>query len=93
MCGRIIPNFIADYIGPYNLLIPIFYSCSILLFALFGVTNVPAVIIFSFLYGFATGSGRSCTRVLPPDLLIAFVANALIPPAMGILAKTEDETG
>ncbi|KAI0719437.1 MFS general substrate transporter [Fomitopsis betulina] len=76
VCGRIIPNFIADYIGPYNLLIPIFYSCSILLFALFGVTNVPAVIIFSFLYGFATGS-----------------ANALIPPAMGILAKTEDETG
>ena len=59
VCGRIIPNFIADYIGPYNLLIPIFYSCSILLFAMFGVTNVPAVIIFSFLYGFATGSGTS----------------------------------
>ncbi|KZT65262.1 MFS general substrate transporter [Daedalea quercina L-15889] len=58
VCGRIIPNFVADYIGPYNLIIPIFYSCSILLFAMFGVTNVPAVIVFSFLYGFATGSGE-----------------------------------
>ncbi|KAH9914343.1 MFS general substrate transporter [Fomitopsis serialis] len=74
--GRIIPNFVADYVGPYNMIIPIFYSCGILLFAMFGVTNVPAVIIFSILYGFATGS-----------------ANALIPPAMGILARTEDETG
>ena len=40
-------------------MIPIFYACSILLFAMFGVTNVPAVVIFSFLYGFATGSGES----------------------------------
>lgn len=68
MCGRIIPNFVADYIGPYNLLIPIFYSCSILLFAMFGVTNVPAVIIFSFLYGFATGSGMLQQLMYRPTL-------------------------
>lgn len=54
--GRIGPNFLGDHVGPFNVLIPMCYASGALVFAMFGVTNIPAVVIVSFLYGFTTGS-------------------------------------
>ncbi|KZT65263.1 MFS general substrate transporter [Daedalea quercina L-15889] len=54
--GRIGPNALGDHIGPFNVLIPMCYASGILVFAMFGVTNIPAVVIVSFLYGLTTGS-------------------------------------
>ncbi|KAI0719438.1 major facilitator superfamily domain-containing protein [Fomitopsis betulina] len=57
--GRIGPNTLGDHVGPFNVLIPMCYASGALVFAMFGVTNIPAVVIVSFLYGFTTGSSNA----------------------------------
>ncbi|EPS93570.1 hypothetical protein FOMPIDRAFT_1135895 [Fomitopsis schrenkii] len=61
--GRIGPNTLGDHVGPFNVLIPMCYASGALVFAMFGVTNIPAVVIVSFLYGFTTGSSAECIKV------------------------------
>ncbi|KAF9463208.1 major facilitator superfamily domain-containing protein [Collybia nuda] len=63
--GRLLPNFIADRIGPYNMLIPCLIISSILAFSIFGIHSFAGVVVFSFLYGFWSGSYVS----LIPSLL------------------------
>ncbi|CUA75712.1 putative transporter MCH4 [Saccharomyces cerevisiae S288c] [Rhizoctonia solani] len=54
--GRTIPNFIADKLGPFNLLIPCSAISGALIFAMFGIKSSGALIIFSILYGFFSGA-------------------------------------
>ncbi|KAJ1301772.1 hypothetical protein OPQ81_009001 [Rhizoctonia solani] len=54
--GRTIPNFIADKLGPFNLLIPCSAISGALIFAMFGIKSSAALIIFSILYGFFSGA-------------------------------------
>jgi MCP family monocarboxylic acid transporter-like MFS transporter 10 len=56
--GRLLPNFIADRVGPYNMLIPCLSISSVLAFSIFGIHTFAGVAIFSFLYGFWSGSCR-----------------------------------
>ncbi|KZT03786.1 MFS general substrate transporter [Laetiporus sulphureus 93-53] len=56
--GRIIPNFIADYVGVFNMFCPMALVSAALIFAMFGVMSPGAVIVFTILYGFFTGSCR-----------------------------------
>ncbi|RDB28171.1 Riboflavin transporter MCH5 [Hypsizygus marmoreus] len=63
--GRLLPNFFADKIGPYNMLIPCLVISSILIFSIFGVHSFAGVAIFGILYGFWSGSYVS----LIPSLL------------------------
>ncbi|CCM01237.1 uncharacterized protein FIBRA_03285 [Fibroporia radiculosa] len=69
--GRIIPNFLADYVGMFNVLCPVAYGCSVLIFAMFGTTKAAPIIVFSFLYGFFSGSFFA---LMPP--LMAFMARS-----------------
>ncbi|CCM04654.1 uncharacterized protein FIBRA_06838 [Fibroporia radiculosa] len=61
--GRVIPNMLADRLGPFNVLIPVSLITSALVFAMFGAGNVGAVIVFSILYGFFSGAAIA---VFPP---------------------------
>ncbi|KAG8680030.1 hypothetical protein FRC08_016583 [Ceratobasidium sp. 394] len=54
--GRTIPNFISDRIGVFNVMIPCSAIAGVLLFAMFGVKSSGALIVFSILYGFFSGS-------------------------------------
>ncbi|RAL08191.1 MCT family MFS transporter [Aspergillus homomorphus CBS 101889] len=63
--GRIFPNFLADHIGPMNVLLPAATATSILAFAWIGVHNVPGIIILSVLYGLCSGGFVS----LPPVVM------------------------
>jgi len=66
--GRLLPNFFADKIGPYNMLIPCLFLSSALAFAMLGVRNFAGVVVFGVLYGFWSGSYVS----LIPSLLAQF---------------------
>ncbi|WFD32975.1 hypothetical protein MSPP1_004032 [Malassezia sp. CBS 17886] len=60
--GRILPNLVADSVGPLNVLIPFAGASTVLGFAWLGVQNTGGLIVFSILYGFVTGAYVS----LPP---------------------------
>ncbi|KAH9840918.1 major facilitator superfamily domain-containing protein [Rhodofomes roseus] len=54
--GRIVPNYFADRLGPFNLLGPVTLVCAALLFALFGVKDVAGTMMFAILFGFFSGA-------------------------------------
>lgn len=60
--GRLLPNFIADKVGPLNILIPCAGISSILIIILKYVTTQTGLIIYALAFGFASGSFVS----LPP---------------------------
>ncbi|TFK24106.1 MFS general substrate transporter [Coprinopsis marcescibilis] len=59
--GRILPNVVADFYGPLNILIASSGVCGALMFALFGATNVAGVAGFGIVYGFFSGGVVSLT--------------------------------
>ncbi|KAJ5157024.1 MFS-type transporter dbaD [Penicillium canariense] len=63
--GRIGPNFLADHLGPLNMLTPAVTITSILAFAWIGVHTVAGLIILAVLYGFFSGGFVS----LPPVVM------------------------
>lgn len=70
--GRTIPNMIADRVGAFNVFAPVCLIAGALVFAMFGVTSVGAVIVFSILYGFFSGAAIA---LMPPT--VASVANSV----------------
>ncbi|KAJ7800464.1 major facilitator superfamily domain-containing protein [Mycena olivaceomarginata] len=64
--GRILPNFVADRVGPYNMLIPCLAISSALIFSIFALKTCAAIIVFAALYGFWSGSYVS----LIPTLIV-----------------------
>jgi predicted MFS family arabinose efflux permease len=75
--GRLLPNFIADRIGPLNVLIPCALSSAILAFSWIGIKNTQGLIIFCLLYGLFTGGLVS----LPPTVLVG------LSPSMAVLGS------
>ncbi|KZP00819.1 MFS general substrate transporter [Calocera viscosa TUFC12733] len=54
--GRTIPNLIADKIGIFPVFVPTSVVAGAVVFAMFGISTIPAVIIFCLLYGFFSGA-------------------------------------
>ncbi|EEH37890.2 hypothetical protein PAAG_00811 [Paracoccidioides lutzii Pb01] len=50
--GRILPNYVADFIGPLNIMIPMTLAIGILDFAWVGIHNAAGLIALVVLYGF-----------------------------------------
>ncbi|KAJ7080941.1 major facilitator superfamily domain-containing protein [Mycena belliarum] len=69
--GRLLPNFIADRVGPYNMMIPCLAISSALAFSIFGIKTVADVVVFAILYGFWSGSYVS----LVPSLILSTAGN------------------
>ncbi|CAE6359818.1 unnamed protein product [Rhizoctonia solani] len=70
--GRTIPNFIADKIGPFNLLILCSVVSGALIFAMLGVNSSGTLIVFSILYGFFSGAYVSLITPVLISLAKAF---------------------
>lgn len=64
--GRVMPNLIADYTGPLNMLMPAATVTSVLAFCWIAVHNKPGIIVLSILYGFFSGGFVS----LPPVVMM-----------------------
>jgi len=54
--GRTVPNFIADRVGPLNVMIPSAVISAGLIFAMFGASTAGGVTAFAVFYGFFSGS-------------------------------------
>ncbi|TFY51125.1 hypothetical protein EVJ58_g10726 [Rhodofomes roseus] len=54
--GRLVPTFLADKLGVYNMLVPAMAACAGLIFAIFGATNGPGVILVGLIFSFVLGA-------------------------------------
>ncbi|KZT01573.1 MFS general substrate transporter [Laetiporus sulphureus 93-53] len=66
IAGRLVPTFLADRLGVYNMILPSILACTALIFAIFGATNSAGIILVALLFGFASGAYIS----LIPSLLV-----------------------
>ena len=66
--GRIVPNFLADYVGPLNILVPCSLITGILALCWIGIKNLPGTIVFAILYGFFSGGFVSMPPVAVTSL-------------------------
>ncbi|EMC95617.1 hypothetical protein BAUCODRAFT_70871 [Baudoinia panamericana UAMH 10762] len=48
---RLLPNFLADKLGPVNLILPFTFVCGIMMFAWIGVDSPGTLYVFALLYG------------------------------------------
>ncbi|KAJ7120209.1 major facilitator superfamily domain-containing protein [Mycena epipterygia] len=64
--GRLLPNFVADRVGPYNMMIPCLVMSAALTFGIFGLRSFAGIVVFAVLYGFWSGSYVS----LIPTLIV-----------------------
>ncbi|KAJ7628890.1 major facilitator superfamily domain-containing protein [Roridomyces roridus] len=70
--GRILPNLLADRVGPYNTIIPCLFISAGLIFSIFGLKSVAGIVVFGVLYGFWSGSYVS----LIPTLIVQFASHS-----------------
>lgn len=72
--GRIIPNFLADHVGPYNVLIICTFASTVLIFCWIRITSSAGLIVFAALYGFSSGAFVSippaCVNRISPDITL-----------------------
>jgi len=79
--GRIVPNFVADKTGPFNIIVPCALVSGLLTLCLIPVRSVGGIIAFALLYGFFSGSFVS----LPPTILVHLSPNrGVIGTRMGM---------
>ncbi|THH15537.1 hypothetical protein EW146_g4952 [Bondarzewia mesenterica] len=99
--GRLLPTFLADIVGVYNMLIPCIAASSFLLWAIFGAKTSAGVIIVSLLFGFTSGA---CERLRcfgpamsdPTDAPLTVCVQldvSLIPNLLACLARSMSELG
>lgn len=69
--GRILPNFLADYAGPLNILTPCATITGILALCWMGIHSLGGVIAFAVLYGFFSGGFVS----MPPVAITTLTAD------------------
>ncbi|KAF5378130.1 hypothetical protein D9615_007571 [Tricholomella constricta] len=66
--GRLVPNFLADKVGSYNVLIPASFACAALVLAILGVRDAAGAIVVALLYGAMNGAHISVTPALLSDI-------------------------
>lgn len=64
--GRIVPNFLADKTGVFNMLIPTSLITAFLGYMWIDIRNAPGLVVFAVLYGFFSGAFLS----LPPTAVV-----------------------
>lgn len=63
--GRILPNLIGDFWGPFNAIIVCTMCCTVLIFAMLGATDAAGIIAISVLYGLFSGACTSSPTFTP----------------------------
>lgn len=80
--GRVVPNFIADKIGPFNVFIPAAVLSGTLTLCAMAVTSKGGVIAVCALYGFASGAFVS----IPPTIMVKICPHpGIIGTRMGMM--------
>ncbi|ETS82739.1 hypothetical protein PFICI_04615 [Pestalotiopsis fici W106-1] len=69
--GRIVPNFVADKLGPFNMMVPCAIICGILILTLLAVEEQGPLLACTALYGVFSGSFVS----LSPSILVTLSPN------------------
>ncbi|KAF2268060.1 MFS general substrate transporter [Lojkania enalia] len=64
--GRIIPNYVADFLGPFNVVIPCTMMSGILCFCFISAASSAGLIVLIAFYGFFSGTFVS----LPPTIIV-----------------------
>jgi predicted MFS family arabinose efflux permease len=72
MFGRIIPNYIADRVGPFNVVIPFALVTGVLCYCFIAATSSASIIVLIAFYGFFSGTFVS----LPPTIMMHLSHNA-----------------
>lgn len=89
--GRIIPSFLADKIGPMNMITPCTFAAGILSLCWIGISTVTGLTVFAVLYGFFAGAYVSLiTPVLVglvPDMTVVgtWMGMSVFVAAFGLL--------
>ncbi|KAA8642767.1 hypothetical protein EYZ11_002934 [Aspergillus tanneri] len=79
--GRILPNFVAGYLGPMNMLVFCVTITAILIWTLLSVHTLGGVVVFCLIFGFFSGTFVS----LPPTVFVSLTKNhAMIGTRMGM---------
>lgn len=79
--GRIIPNFVADRTGPFNMIIPCSFMSGVVCLCLIPVREEAGLIVLCLLYGFFSGALVS----LPPTIFVHLSPNrGMIGTRMGM---------
>lgn len=63
--GRLVPNYLADKMGPLNVMAPYIGVCAILALCWIRIDNVAGIVVFAILYGYFSGAFVS----LPPAVV------------------------
>ena len=79
--GRVIPNFLADRVGPMNMLVLCTTAAGVLCLCWIGVKNIGGITVFAVLYGFFAGAYVS---LLPPVLVELTPDLSLVGTWMGM---------
>lgn len=79
--GRILPNFLADKFGPFNIMTPCAALTGVLIFCLLGVHDAAGLVIYCVFFGFFSGTFVS---LLPPLLVSISPDRDLIATRMGM---------
>ncbi|KAJ7730873.1 major facilitator superfamily domain-containing protein [Mycena maculata] len=66
--GRLIPNFLADRVGSFNVIIPVTFLTAACVLAMLGVSNSGGIIAISLLYGAMNAGFVSMTPALLAEL-------------------------
>ncbi|KAF2133619.1 MFS general substrate transporter [Dothidotthia symphoricarpi CBS 119687] len=70
--GRILPNILADKLGPFNVVIPCCLISGVLCICFISVTSTAGIVVLMAFYGFFSGSFVS----IPPTLVVSLSLNA-----------------
>ncbi|KAH9871852.1 hypothetical protein J1614_006110, partial [Plenodomus biglobosus] len=70
--GRIVPNILADKLGPFNVVVPCCLISGVLCICFIAVDNSPGIIVLMAFYGFFSGSFVS----LPPTIMVHLSVDA-----------------
>lgn len=83
--GRVIPNYLADRVGPLSVIGPCAFFSAILGLAWIGITNKDGIIALSVAYGFFSGSFVS----LPPSSIVSMSPNMnIVGTRLGMVFAT-----
>jgi len=79
--GRIVPNFLADKTGPFNMIVPCAIISGVISLCLIPINSLAPLIVCCVIYGFFSGSFVS----LPPSVLVHLSPNrGMIGTRMGM---------
>jgi MFS family permease len=94
IAGRLLPNLIADRVGPFNIMAPCTIATAVLTFGWMGIFNEASVIVFCILFGFFSGAFLSlfavCIGSMTKDITIVGtrLGMTLFVAGFGILIGT-----